>query len=58
MLDEVLSEHESDFDPDTRFALIWFEQRGFEEGSYGGAETLATARAITVKGLEASGIAT
>jgi putative DNA methylase len=57
MLDEVLSEQESDFDPDTRFALTWFEQRGFDEGPYGDAETLATARAISVNGLTESGIA-
>lgn len=56
-LDEVLTEQESDFDPDTRFALTWYEQRGFDEGPYGDAETLATARAISVKGLEESGIA-
>ncbi len=57
ILDEVLSEQESDFDPDTRFALTWFEQRGFDEGPYGDAETLATARAISVDGLTKSGIA-
>ncbi len=56
-LDEVLTEQESDFDPDTRFALTWYEQRGFEEGPYGDAETLATARAISVRGLEDSGVA-
>jgi putative DNA methylase len=56
-LDEVLSEQESDFDADTRFALTWFEQRGFEDGPYGDAETLATARAISVSGLTESGIA-
>lgn len=57
MLDEVLSEQESDFDADTRFALTWFEQRRYEEGPYGEAETLATARAISVSGLTESGIA-
>lgn len=56
-LDQVLTEQESDFDPDTRFALTWYEQRGFDEGPFGDAETLATARAISVKGLEDSGIA-
>ena len=33
------------------------EQRGFDEGPYGDAETLATARAISVSGLTESGIA-
>ena len=27
-LDEILAEQEGDFDPDTRFAVTWFEQRG------------------------------
>ena len=29
-LDEILAEQEGDFDADTRFAVTWFEQRGFE----------------------------
>ena len=53
----MLSQQESDFDPDARFALTWFEQRGFEEGLHGDAETLATAKAISVSGLTDSGIA-
>ena len=32
-LDEVLSELESEFDPDTRWALAWFEQHQFDEGA-------------------------
>jgi putative DNA methylase len=57
-LDEVLSEQESDLDADTRFALAWFEERGFESGEYGRAEVLATAKAVSVRGLEESGILT
>jgi putative DNA methylase len=56
-LDEALTEQESDFDPDTRFALSWFEQYQFDEGKYGQAEVLATAKAISVQGLDAAGIA-
>jgi putative DNA methylase len=57
ILDESLSEQESDFDPDTRFALAWFEQFQFGEGKYGQAEVLATAKAISVSGLADAGIA-
>ena len=32
-LDEVLSEQESDYDPETRWALSWFEQNQFNEGA-------------------------
>jgi len=48
---------ESDFDPDTRFALAWFEQFQFDEGKYGQAEVLATAKAISVGSLAEAGIA-
>jgi len=50
-LDEVLSEQEGEFDPDTRWALAWFEQHAFEEGLYGEAEVLATAKALSVSAL-------
>lgn len=53
----MLSEQESDFDADTRFALAWLEQNGFDDGLYGTAEVLATAKAISVSGLVDSGIA-
>lgn len=55
-LDEVLSEQESDFDPDTRWALAWFEQNQFSEGLYGQAEVLATAKAVAISGLVEAGI--
>jgi putative DNA methylase len=51
-LDEVLSEQEGEFDPDTRWALAWFEQHAFDEGLYGEAEVLATAKALSVSTLD------
>ncbi len=55
-LDEVLSELESEFDPDTRWALAWFEQHQFDEGAYGEAEVLATAKALSISHLADAGI--
>jgi putative DNA methylase len=55
-LDEVLSEQEGEFDPDTRWALAWFEQHAFDEGLYGEAEVLATAKALSVAGLDETNI--
>jgi len=55
-LDEVLSEQESEFDPDTRWALAWFEQHQFDEGSYGEAEVLATAKALSIAHLAEAGL--
>jgi putative DNA methylase len=56
ILDEVLAEQEGDFDADTRWALAWFEQFGFEEGAYGIAETLSKAKNTSISGLEEAGI--
>ena len=58
ILDEVLTEQEGDFDPDTRWALAWFEQHGFEEGEYGVAETLANAKNTSIAGIVEGGILT
>jgi putative DNA methylase len=55
-LDEILTEQEGDFDPYTRFAVSWFREYGFGEGEYGRAETLATARAVSVDGVVRAGI--
>ena len=56
ILDESLSEQEGDFDADTRWALAWFEERGFEEGEFGVAETLSKAKNTSVRGLVEAGI--
>jgi len=51
-LDEVLSEQEGDFDGESRWALAWFEQFGFEEADFGVADVLARAKATAVDYLE------
>jgi putative DNA methylase len=51
VLDEALAEQEGDFDSDTRWAVAWFEQSGFETGEYGVAETLCTAKNTSVAGM-------
>ncbi len=55
-IDEFLNEQEGEFDPDTRWALTWFEQYQFEAGQYGDAETLSKAKNTSIKGLEEAGI--
>lgn len=55
-LDEVLAEQEGDFDADSRWALSWFEQHGFEEGDFGVAETLSKAKNTSVSGMVEAGI--
>jgi putative DNA methylase len=55
-LTEVLSAQEDEFDPDTRWALTWFEQYGMREGPFGVAETLSKAKNTAVSGLVEAGI--
>ncbi len=55
-LDEILAAQEGDFDADSRWALAWFDQHGFEAGDYGSAETLSKAKNTSVSGLAQAGI--
>jgi putative DNA methylase len=55
-LDDVLAEQEGDFDADTRWALAWFEQFGFNDGPYGQAELLSKAKVTSVAGMVEAGI--
>ena len=55
-LDEILAAQEGDFDTDSRWALAWFDQHGFDAGEYGSAETLATAKNTSVRGMVQAGI--
>jgi putative DNA methylase len=56
ILGEVLTEQEDEFDADTRWALAWFEQKGFAEGEFGEAEILSKAKNTSVNGLVDAGI--
>jgi len=57
VLDEALAEQEGDFDADSRWALAWFEQLGFDQGEFGLAEQLSKAKNTAVSGLVEAGIA-
>ena len=56
VLDEALAKQEGDFDADTRWALTWFEQMGFNDGDYGVAEQLSKSKNTAVTGLVDAGI--
>ncbi|SNT38559.1 DUF1156 domain-containing protein [Rhodococcoides kyotonense] len=58
ILDEVLTELENDFDKETRFALTWFRQTGFDTGRFGDAESVANARGVNLDALQRAGILT
>ena len=55
-MDEVLVEQEGDFDSDSKWALTWFDQFGFESGDYGVAEQLSKSKVTSVVGLVEGGI--
>ena len=57
VLEETLSEEETEFDPDTRWALTWYQQHGTDPGPYGDAETLSKATNTSVAGVVKAGIA-
>ena len=56
VLDEVMAEQEGDFDSDSRFAIAWFEQFGFNDGEFGVADVLARAKNTSVSGLHDAGV--
>lgn len=57
-LDDFLAEQEGEFDAETCFALIWYEQHTFTEGLFGDAETLSKAKNTAVQGMVDAGILT
>ena len=57
ILEEILSAEESELDSDSRFALTWYRQYGFDSGPFGSAEDLAKAMVVAVEGVVAAGVA-
>ena len=55
-LDEVLNEQESDFDPNTRFAVKWYKEFGWSDAQAGIADLLARASDTSISSLERGGI--
>ncbi len=55
-LDEYLGGIQGEFDSETRFAITWFEQNGLTSGDYGTANSIATARGISVDSVKHAGI--
>jgi putative DNA methylase len=55
VLDEQLAEQEGNWDADTRWGVIWFEQNGFASGEFGVADQLARAKNTSVAGVVQAG---
>ena len=56
VLDEVLEGQEGDLDAESRWAVAWFEEYGFDEGEFGRAEMLTKAKDTSVEGMVEAGI--
>ena len=56
ILDENLSQLEGDVRADTRWAVEWFKQFGFESGPFGIAETLSKGTDTDIDALDRAGV--
>ncbi len=56
VLDDVLHGEDSELDAETRFALSWYAQHGFEPGPFGDADSIARAKNTTVDGVVRAGV--
>lgn len=55
-LDEYLNGIQGEFDAETRFAITWFTQYGFRQSDFGVADSIASARGISVEQVRRAGI--
>ena len=56
VLGEILDGEEAELDTDTRFALSWFAQHGYNSGPSGDADSVARAKNTSLAGIAQSGI--
>jgi len=56
VLDEVVHGEEAEFDSDTRFALDWYSQFGYNPAAFGHADAIARAKDTTAETLVHSGV--
>ncbi|MYA74629.1 MAG: DUF1156 domain-containing protein [Acidimicrobiaceae bacterium] len=56
VLGEILDGEEAELDADTRFALTWFTEHGYEPGPSGDADSVARAKNTSLAGIGESGV--
>ena len=56
VLGEILDGEEAELDADTRFALTWFAEHGYEPGPSGDADSVARAKNTSLAGIGESGV--
>lgn len=55
-LDEALEEQDAQLDAETRFAVGWFEECGFNSGDFGRADVLARGKNTSVESVALAGV--
>jgi putative DNA methylase len=56
-LGEVLDEQQGELDPDSRFAVAWWETHGWQGGPFGQADQLARPQGIAIDDVTRAGVA-
>lgn len=57
LINRMLTEGADDFDADTQFCLVWFDEQGWSSGEFGQATVLARAKGTSVDGVKEAGVA-
>jgi putative DNA methylase len=57
LINRMLTEGTEDFDADTQFCLVWFDEQGWSAGEFGQATVLARAKGTSVDGIKEAGVA-
>ena len=57
VLGEILDGEDAELDADTRFAITWYSQNGYNSGPSGDADAQARPKGTSIAGLEEAGIA-
>jgi putative DNA methylase len=56
LINGILTEGGDEFDANTRFCLVWFDEQNWTAGEFGKADVLARAKGTSVNGLKESGV--
>ena len=56
LINRMLTEGAENFDGDTQFCLVWFDEQGWTAGEFGKADVLARAKGTSVEGVRDAGV--
>lgn len=56
IINGILTEGSDEFDANTQFCLVWFDEQSWTAGEFGKADVLARAKGTSVNGLKESGV--